>query len=317
MKNGELTDQERRALRRAKRLAVSLDGYRGVDFGYAYKEGESTKQTAIRFHLERKMIPSDIHPAQLIPKEILGVPCDVIEASYRLHQGGNPRIEHDPVVPGISVGNLPHDSSGTLGLLVRDRQSGNECILSNWHVLCASTASQAGEDIIQPSRNNLGSTLARTIAKLSRWTEIENGYDAAIAELSDGIQGKQEPFGLDLRIQSLGKPVEGMLLVKSGAASDQTRAMVDSVEGSFLMDYGAFGGERLNMSGIRIVPDPNDPVDEVSVKGDSGSVWLEVDTGNAIALNFGGEDNLTAQYEFALAHPISKVLNLLDVELIT
>ena len=108
-----------------------------------------------------------------------------------------------------------------------------------------------------------------------------------------------------------------MRLIKSASISGVAHAVIDGVAGSYPINYDRFGGGTRWMQGIRIVPDPDDPLGEFSLSGDLGAVWLDRDTGKAVALDFGGEDNLTPLYEYALAHPLQAVLDQLDVDLFT
>jgi hypothetical protein len=51
------------------------------------------------------------------------------------------------------------------------------------------------------------------------------------------------------------------------------------------------------------------------MSGDSGALWLDADTHAAVALLFGGEDEVGPTAEYALAHPIGVVLERLRVDL--
>src|SRR5262245_31315929 len=107
-----ISTEQRAALTAAKRLALAIEGVTGVDFGNVYRRGVATPDLAIRFHVRRKRPPHTLSADQLIPPEILGVPTDVVQASYGPHQ--SPRGLFDPIIPGISIGNLPRQTTGTL-----------------------------------------------------------------------------------------------------------------------------------------------------------------------------------------------------------
>jgi hypothetical protein len=310
----ELRQTRARALVRAKRMVQSIAGVKGVDFGWLYKNGLRTNRRGVRFHVARKRPALALASDQLLPQEIMGVPCDVIEASYAPH-GLSPRSLFDPLRPGISTGNTQRQTTGTLGLFVFDAQSGTPCILSNWHVLCGSAQSQAGEEITQPGPRHLGSMPARTVAQLLRWANLSSGYDAALAQVAPGIAFVKETFGTELAPLKVGQPQTGMRLVKCGVTSGVTHAVVDGVDGSYEMDYTAFGEQVRWMDGIRLVPDPEQPEDEISLEGDSGAVWIEPKNRLAVALHFGGEDGLGPLAEYAVAHPLARVLELLDASL--
>ena len=125
------------ALSEAQRKAPQIQGCVGVDLGYRYKENVRTRQITIRFHFPAKFPVSDLSTDQMVPKEIGGEATDVVVASYDLH-AGSPRGEVTPLQPGISIGNVDHDETGTLGMFVDDKLDGGVCLLSNWHILCGS-----------------------------------------------------------------------------------------------------------------------------------------------------------------------------------
>ena len=64
---------------------LKLAGVTGVDIGYKISEGKKTDDIAIRVYVEKKKDTKDIPKNQLIPKEIHGVPTDVIERKFVLH----------------------------------------------------------------------------------------------------------------------------------------------------------------------------------------------------------------------------------------
>lgn len=311
-----LSDRQRNALRKAKRAVASRPEIRGVDIGYVYREGKPLKRMGIRFHVTRKKSVTDLTSDEFLPKEIDGIACDVLEASYMPHATVDPLGKVDPVRPGISIGNVERTiAAGSLGALVRDQDAGKVAILSNWHVLAASPNAAIGEAITQPAAMFLGPNPARPVAKLGRWLDIANGWDAAIALVGDGIDWEPDAANMEQRFTETTEPQLGMRLLKSGSISGVTAAIVDGIEGSFPINYTKFGLATQWMKGIRLVQDPEDPYDEVSLSGDSGAVWFDRDSGKAVALHFGGEDHLTPLYEYALAHPIVPVLEALRIEL--
>jgi hypothetical protein len=235
----------------------------------------------------------------------------VLEARYSLH--ASPREVCDPIQPGVSVGNAKHASTGTLGMIVRDRMNAQRAILSNWHVLCGAHNASSGEAISQPGPLHLGTLPERPVGRLERWLPLETGYDAAIALIDVGTLHTPQPFGGTAPITSSAAPRPGLLVEKSGAVSGYTRGMVDGIEGTYQLDYSLYGDTLRWMNGVRIVPIPDSVDGEVSLAGDSGAVWSS--EGKAVALHFGGEDGLGPSAEYALAQPIERVLELLDAEM--
>jgi len=306
-----MTPAERRALAAAKRLATTIGGVTGVDFGRPYRGGVRGDGGAVRFHVERKRAAGALARGHVIPTSIMGVACDVIQARYQPH-AADPRAVSDPLLAGVSVGNGARGTSGTLGAFVRDLASGAPCALSCWHVLFGAAEAFAGEPVVQPAPAHGNS---RKIGELLRATDLAHGLDAAVARL--GVAWRDEVAGLGLRISGIAEPEVDMRVVKMGAASRLTHAVVDAVDGSYATDYAAFGQGTCWMDGIHLVPDPDELEDEISLRGDSGSVFVEPSSGRVVALAFGGEDNLGPTAEFAVAHPIARVLDALRVEILT
>jgi hypothetical protein len=306
------------ALAHAKRIAIAVGGITGVDFGVIHKGGQRTRRLGIRFHVAVKQHPASLTAAEMLPRELLGFPCDVIQAKYSAHDGPplTPRAAFDPIRPGISIGNVQRTTTGTLGAIVRDSSNaGAPCLLSNWHVLCAAADCAAGEAVSQPGPFDAGANAARMVAKLLRWTNLAHGYDAAIATLDKDARFASQPFGLELTPAAVAEPRMHMKVVKSGLSSGVTHAIVDGLHGSYSMDYSAFGDQARFMDGIHLVTDPEHADQDISLEGDSGAVWLDPQTKSAVALHFAGEDGLGPLANYALAHPLSQVLKLLNVTL--
>src|SRR3546814_20460298 len=73
---------------------------------------------------------------------------------------------------GISIGHAAI-TAGTLGGLVRDRETGAVAILSNNHVLANSNQGTAGDAILQPGPADGGTDPGDRIATLARFVEID------------------------------------------------------------------------------------------------------------------------------------------------
>jgi hypothetical protein len=306
-----VSDAERLAT--AKRLVRRYPGVIGVDWGYVYEDGVRTGEIGIRYHVPRKLPLRKIPTEDRLPKEIERVRVDVLEGGFIPHRA-DPFSAAAVLQPGLSIGNVPRQSDGTLGLFAKDRRDGTLCVLSNWHVLCGGLAARAGDMISQPGPLFSGPNPARQIAELRRWVSPERQYDAAIAGILPGIQRNDALLDGGVTIAGASEPQVGMHVVKCGAASIFTHALVDAIHGSYQVPYQAFGESTRWMLGIRLVPDANFQDRHVSLPGDSGSIWIEAASGKAVALNFAGEDDVGPLNEYALAHPISDVCALLEIE---
>ncbi len=117
-------------------------------------------------------------------------------------------------------------------------------------------------------------------------------------------------------IQGVESPMVGMKVMKYGINSRLTHGMVDGIGGSFELDYSDYGDQKRWIDGIRIVVDPDLPESEISLSGDSGSVWINRATSKAVALHFAGEDGLGPTAEYALAQSMPRVFSLLGVGII-
>ncbi len=90
--------------------------------------------------------------------------------------------------------------------------------------------------------------------------------------------------------------------------------LIDGVHLSLSLNYG--GGTVVSfVDQVRIVPLPPWPeVDyEVSMGGDSGSIWVEQGTGNAVGLHFAGELDPNPMSEHAVANRMSAVADALEL----
>jgi endonuclease G len=251
------------------------------------------------------------YPELIINKEIIPFDVDLVEAQYHLQwfgylpQQSSPRSQvFDPLRGGISVSNEWFYNYGTLGGVVRDRDSEEDLILSNWHVLAGSAYAPQGLRIYQPGYAD-GGQRQHTIAHLVR-DAMNEGLDAAVARLNDTRPWINEQLDIG-PVSGTAPPMLGMQVVKSGRGSELTAGIIDGVEGIYLIRYGGLPRQIKHV--CRIVPTQGT---EVSRGGDSGSWWLEDETNQAVALHFAGYDY---PVETALAIAMPPVLAVLNVEI--
>lgn len=279
------TDNWQAALATAKRLALRFPGVTGVDYGYRLHAGVRTAQLCVRFHVSRKLPLDALRAHEALPAELGAVACDVVQAQYA------PRASLwtacDPVQTGAGKGKAARQCASPFGAVVHEAGSGRLCLLNNWHVLGA------------------------TGAALERWLDPGQGYDAAIALLSAEVGASMRDIGI--RIDGVEEPRLGLVLQKLGAASGATQALVDGIEGTFELDYGGYGDQKRRMDGCRLISAPNQAADAIGAAGDAGAVWINPATQRAVALHFAGADGAAAAAGYAVAHPISRILNLLDL----
>jgi hypothetical protein len=301
-----------RAVASALRLSRNRPGVVGVDFGFAYKDGVRLKTRAARFHVSQKIPIAELRPEHVLPAKIDNFRSDVVQARYSLH--ASPRQVCDPIQPGVSIGNVQRSTTGTTGLAVKLRATGAAAILSNWHVLCGSNEARTGEQICQPGPLHLGSNAPRLVANLERWIELDVGCDAAVAVLNSGIAIDNRLFDSTVVVTGTQSAGLGQKVVKYGSTSGLTHGMIDGVGGSFQIDYSAYGDTRRWIDALRIVADPDITEAEISLAGDSGAAWTDP-SGRAVGLHFAGEDGLGPTADYALAQPLQKIFDLLDIDI--
>lgn len=295
-------------------------GVTAVDVGFKISGDELTDDLALRVHVERKLPAAALPEHEVFtvsgetPEEVGGFPVDVIEASYGPAQVAAVEVTDaeaidrrgvvSPIVGGISCGN-PRITAGTVGAIVFDRTDCSAQILSNWHVLAGSGAAGAGEEIWQPGKAD-GGTSANTVATLNRF-RLDRDMDAAIAKLTGARPHSRDLVGLT-PITGVAPPSLGTQVVKSGRTTGVTEGVIDGVSLSLTLDYGG-GTVNTFHDQIHIVPRPPWPsVDyEVSLGGDSGSVWIDESSMKAVGLHFAGETNPAPSAENAIANRMEAV----------
>jgi hypothetical protein len=71
---------------------------------------------------------NQLPPNDILPATINEIRSDVLELKYSLH--ASPREVCDPMQPGVSVGNLHRNTTGTMGLQVTDSHGDHAAFLS-------------------------------------------------------------------------------------------------------------------------------------------------------------------------------------------
>lgn len=297
---------------------LELKGVTGVDVGYKYVKGQRTKQIAIRVMVVEKK--ENVSEEQQVPKEINGIPTDVIERTItpfaakvpveNISQQADTK-RYDPVKGGISIG--PERSvngyvfAGTLGCMVKDKASGQSRLLSNFHVMAVNSDWEKGDLMVQPSRVDGGSApkdSVGTLAKANLSDDVDGAlctlsgrnYDCSIVDIGD-IKGTAGAV--------LNKPVR-----KRGRTTLLTHGFVDSINGSIKINYGDDIGNKILKDQIGIRPDTSNNK-KFSDHGDSGSVVVDNDN-KIIGLLFAGSED-----GYTYINRISNVMDELDIQICT
>jgi hypothetical protein len=288
----ETQDRLLKLLRKHKKRLRAYPGVHRVDIGYAYRRGRPTKQLAIRVHVHKKRPESALKPGEILPKSLDGVRVDVLETNPEPHLV-NRKARQNPFMPGVEIRNTVVGGVGTLGGIVFDRDRLAPMGLSNNHVLLG-TGGARGDVVNQPGTTAANDRVGQVI--------IGNSfYDAAVFRIDrPGLR----PFTLNVadlpgrpRITGTAAVRIGLPVVKSGRTTATTFGIVDGVDDVF--EFTAVG-------------DPANPASsgQISMPGDSGSVWCDAATNRAAGLHYAGEASGTDR---AWAKRISGVLDKLDV----
>jgi endonuclease G len=205
---------------------------------------------------------------------------------------------------GISISNANSFGFGTLGGKVRDRQSGDELLLSNWHVLVGSWFAKPGLSICQPALVDGGSE-TNPVATYTRHA-MDANLDAAVAKLNGERPLRNEQLEIGA-VAGAAVPQLGAKVIKSGRRTGVTSGIITGVEGYTKQLYAGMAHIIRNV--VHIAPEA--PGEEISAPGDSGSWWLERSAWRAVGLHFAGSN----APEFGLALSMPKVLEALNVEI--
>jgi hypothetical protein len=177
---------------------------------------------------------------------------------------------------GLQIMNRILGEPGTLGMLVAS--GGVPYLISAKHVL-AGNRPGIGDAICQPAG-------AKDIAIVER---VGERLDCAAARLVEG-----QPFALEIlhigTPAAPGEPVEGMRVLKAGAATGVTEGKITRVDGDE----------------VTIQPLADFPLEyQLSDTGDSGAVWVERDSRAPVALHYSAQSGGAG---VAYAIPLASVL---------
>lgn len=286
-----------------------------IGIGHKVSGGRRTEELCVQFTVGVKAAPEHLTALGTVPLpesvEVAGVtvPTDVLERTYRpayrvVAEAGaaERKTRLDPVRPGVSVGH-PAITCGTIGAIVYDRETGEPCALSNWHVLHGPEGA-LGDAVVQPGAHDDNRTDRTRLGALRR-SHLGVAGDCAVAAI-EGRGVDPAILGLDVVPDELGEPELGDKVVKSGRTTGVTHGVVRRIDVLARLDYGGSVGSR-EVGGLEIGPDParRAPDGEISRGGDSGAAWL-FKSGNGrttrvmAGLHFAGEGTGDAD-EHALA----------------
>jgi hypothetical protein len=268
---------------------LKLPNVREVDVGFEFSEGKPTGRLAIRVHVNKKVPEAELTEAQKIPDELEGVPVDVIQSNPELQVNRN--ANQNPVIGGVNIGSTQGGGAGTLTSIVFDRGDLRPMALSCYHVIVFEPPT-TDEIVAQPRTSNA----ADRLGPLARWDKdldcavcwvTSRNVSTGLADLPNGARGTKNA-------------VIGMKVIKSGRMTAITRGVIDGV---------TLGKE------FTVVPDADFPpaTGEISIPGDSGSLWMEASSSMAVGLHYAGETSMNASDERAWAKWITAVTEKLNI----
>lgn len=311
-------DSVRKVLQERRRKLHTHANVVATGVGYKVTAGVKTTTPSIICSVTRKLVPSQLAPADRVPAMLNGIPTDVIETGViRALQARTDR--HRPAPGGVSIGHR-NITAGTLGCLVK--RDGQVLILSNNHVLANSNNAQPGDPILQPGPYDNGAYPADHIANLTDFAPIsfsdspstcpigsaaaavlnvlarllgsgtrflavtaraaENRVDAAVALPLNAADVRGDILEIGT-IRGLGSGSLGLAVKKSGRTTGLTTGRIDQVDVTATVQYGP-GQTALFIDQLMAGP--------MSQGGDSGSAVLD-ENNLLVGLLFAGSDNST------------------------
>jgi hypothetical protein len=295
-------------------------------------------EKCFRVYVSKKLPLSKLSAEDIIPREVDGIPVDVVEVGEivalnkkgelrRASVEGKVKVQR-PLVAGVSIGHY-EITAGTLGWFVKDID--NIYILSNNHVLANENKARIGDPIVQPGMYDIADkgnwqqyvcgSLAdfvpiqfeeyncpyrRTIVTLLRKLKLiraakPNIVDAALAKISVPYEFKF--IDIDTPVRGVNYDLKvGDRVQKTGRTTcHTTNGVVVDLNYCGYVWYSrgtAFFEDQMLIQG-----------EGFSAGGDSGSLIMDLNF-NAVGLLFAGSDTYT------VANKIRNVEDLLGVDVV-
>jgi len=294
-------------------------GVTGVDIQEKEVNGKKTGELSIQIYVEKKKPVKSLKKSDLIPKTINGVKTDVKEEEFFAHyekmsladfRAKVDATKYATLQGGMSIGPCRAINNfifvGTLGCIVTDNVSGQEMMLSNFHVMSVDNNWSPGDTLAQPARNDGGTCATDVVGTLQR-SILNADIDGAVANISG------RPYNCEVldigELNGTNVASNNMAVRKRGRTTELTYGTVTSTNLSVNIPYGQGVGNQVLTNQIRIEVDAAQNA-QFGIGGDSGSVVVD-ENNNVIGLYFAGNNAGTV----GVANPISDVLTQLDIDI--
>lgn len=299
----------------------SRANFRGADVGYRWVNGTQTESICLRIHVDQKRPAETFDPAYAFPSEVDGIALDVIPATYKpasTMRAQTHRTERQPFTMGGQPCARAGANIGTLGLIAIDTTTGRPGLLSSWHVLAGPSA-RHNDPIMRAEEVNGSHDPRDHIARLTRWVLGRSG-DAAFAELLSDQPWLPLQLGCFRTIPSCRSAKLGEVLTKAAGTPMERRARVDGI-GLYRLHYEIRPGffEYRDIEGFKLasLPDDETGTTDISLPGDSGSIWTSDSSNAAIGMHFAHGFSLAGgeKTDSGLACDMTTVLDRLQLRL--
>lgn len=329
--------QVRQAKDLHKERILSKPNVVGIGLGYKETRGKKTDELCVVALVRRKIPEAGLEPSDLVPREVDGIPTDVLDVG-ELRAQAERTDRWRPAPGGVSIGHYKI-TAGTFGTVVRDRSTGERLILSNNHVLANSNDAVVGDPILQPGTADDGREDLDTIAELARFCPIQFISEPATCGIALGVVAvgnwaarlvgshhrlmaiQSNPEAVNKVDAAVARPLNqadildeileigtvsgtvaaslGMAVRKSGRTTALTTGQINVMDATVTVSYG----EKTASYEGQLVSGP------MSKPGDSGSLLVESAGLRAVGLLFAGSEQAT------IFNPIQDVLDCLEVDL--
>jgi hypothetical protein len=258
----------------ARRELGEIPGVVGVQVGIKARDGLATEDVVFLVYVERKKRLGDLPPEERVPKELAGLPTDVVGLADTVPEdvyGGGIRLTQ--TLWGASYGTL-----GAVGIATAANAhvpDGTPLMLTNQHV-----AEDVGELV---GHKCLCDCCCCECCDMGRVVDnaLTQDVDGAIAEFHPGVRFSHDIIGIGAIRGAMAASAGGAVL-KMGQTTGLTRGRIMAInEPPFTRtDGNTFRNQ------IRVAPIA--PSTDMSEGGDSGSVYVDEDTRRIVGLHHAG-----------------------------